>query len=77
MRYFVGTVVINPTELALGQLEYPSNMAALDFETSVSQISGEEKRMFIKFVKKMITWEPKDRKTAKELLDDPWLCTNI
>jgi serine/threonine-protein kinase SRPK3 len=42
-------------------------------EGSISKISGEDKTMFMKFVRRMLTWEPKDRSTAKELLDDPWL----
>ncbi|KAI9691354.1 MAG: hypothetical protein M1820_009733 [Bogoriella megaspora] len=60
-----------------GQLEPPLDLPVIDFETSINQINGEEKRMFIKFVKKMLTWEPKDRQTAKELLDDPWLHTSF
>lgn len=43
------------------------------FETTLSNIKGEEKRVFIKFVKRMIKWQPEERSTAKELLDDPWL----
>ncbi len=48
-------------------------MPNLTFEDSVRQIGGEEKRRFISFVKRMLTWEPRDRSTAKELLNDPWL----
>lgn len=29
--------------------------------------------MFIRFVKGMFQWRPENRKTAKELLQDPWL----
>jgi serine/threonine-protein kinase SRPK3 len=34
---------------------------------------GDDKKMFIKFVKRMLKWEPEERSTAKELLGDPWL----
>jgi serine/threonine protein kinase len=34
---------------------------------------GEDKRMFIEFVQRMIKWNPEERSTAKELLQDPWL----
>jgi len=39
----------------------------------VSALEGEEKRLFLSFVSKMLQWLPEDRKTAKELLEDPWL----
>ena len=42
-------------------------------ESSISKIDGEDKRMFLKFVSRMLTWQPEDRSTAKELLSDPWL----
>lgn len=56
-----------------GKLESPLKIPAMSFETSLSQIHGEEKKMFINFVKRMLTWDPRHRSTAKELLDDPWL----
>ena len=34
---------------------------------------GENKVMFMKFMRSMLQWRPEDRKTAKELFDDPWL----
>ncbi|KAL9019501.1 MAG: hypothetical protein Q9185_003201 [Variospora sp. 1 TL-2023] len=42
-------------------------------ESSVSKIDGQDKRMFLAFVSRMLTWKPEDRSTAKELLSDPWL----
>ena len=29
--------------------------------------------MFIKFVRKMVKWNPEDRSSAGDLLKDPWL----
>ncbi|PPJ49763.1 hypothetical protein CBER1_02853 [Cercospora berteroae] len=43
------------------------------FEDSITCMRGEEKRMFINFVKRMIKWLPEERSTAKQLLEDPWL----
>lgn len=34
---------------------------------------GEEKVLFLKFLRSMLRWLPEERKTAKELLKDPWL----
>ncbi|KAG8156431.1 hypothetical protein KVR01_013665 [Diaporthe batatas] len=36
-------------------------------------LEGEDKEMFISLVRGMLQWRPEDRKTAKELLQDPWL----
>lgn len=43
------------------------------FEGSINQIHGEDKKMFIEFVKRMIKWSPHERSTAWELFKDPWL----
>lgn len=34
---------------------------------------GKNKELFMEFMRGMLQWRPEDRKTAKELLDDPWL----
>ena len=39
-------------------------------------MDGEEKQKFIRFVKRMIKWNPDERATAKELAKDPWLLEN-
>jgi serine/threonine protein kinase len=42
-------------------------------EDSVACLEGKEKKLFIEFARKMLHWLPEDRKTAKELLEDPWI----
>jgi serine/threonine protein kinase len=41
-----------------------------DVET---RLIGEEKKDFLLFIRSMLNWLPEERKTAKELLQDPWL----
>lgn len=48
-----------------------------NFENTLSHVQGEEKSMFIKFIKRIVTWNPDERSTAKELLQDPWLYEEI
>jgi serine/threonine protein kinase len=36
-------------------------------------IEGEEKEVFLDFVRSMLRWVPEERKTATELLEHPWL----
>ena len=43
------------------------------FKNSVSRFKGEEKELFIDFARKMVTWLPEDRWTAKQLLDHPFM----
>jgi hypothetical protein len=40
-------------------------------------MAGEEKGLFLNFVRKMLQWLPEDRKTAKELREDPWLQSGL
>lgn len=40
---------------------------------SEERLEGENKVMFMNFLQSMLQWRPEDRKTAKELLEDPWL----
>ncbi|KAI1045016.1 hypothetical protein LB505_013350, partial [Fusarium chuoi] len=57
-----------------GELKDPNHIPSdFSLESTLTCMAGEEKRRFIHFVKRMITWRPEDRSTAKELLDDPWL----
>ena len=37
------------------------------------RLVGQEKELFFKFMRAMLEWLPEERKTAKELLEDPWL----
>jgi hypothetical protein len=36
-------------------------------------LEGTNKEKFIAFMRGMLQWRPEDRKTAKDLLQDPWL----
>lgn len=49
----------------------------LTFESTLVNVRGEEKRGLIKFIKRMLTWRPEDRSTAKELAKDPWLYEDL
>lgn len=42
-------------------------------EQAETRLEGHNKELFLSFVRSMLQWRPEDRKTAKELLEDPWL----
>lgn len=45
----------------------------LKIEATVNCLEGEKKHQFLSFARKILQWLPEDRKTAKELIEDPWL----
>lgn len=47
----------------------------IGLECTITTLSGEDKRLFLQFVGRMLQWLPEDRATARELLGDPWLCS--
>ena len=47
--------------------------AGVSLELSEEFLEGTNKEMFIAFMRGMLQWRPEDRKTAKDLLQDPWL----
>ena len=57
-----------------GQLKDPGWVPTdFDFDSSVTCMEGDEKGKFIRFIKRMLKWDPDERATASELLRDPWL----
>ena len=42
-------------------------------EESEIILEGSNKEAFLRFVRKMIQWQPEDRQTASQLLEDEWL----
>ncbi|KAK6430586.1 hypothetical protein LTR95_013258 [Oleoguttula sp. CCFEE 5521] len=42
-------------------------------ESSETRLEGENKAIFLSFVRRMLCWLPEERATAKQLLGDPWL----
>ncbi|KAB8253526.1 kinase-like domain-containing protein [Aspergillus pseudonomiae] len=49
---------------------FPTNF---NFQSLLKHIYGDDKTMFIEFVKRMIKRRPEERSSAKELLQGPWL----
>ncbi|KAL9101424.1 MAG: hypothetical protein Q9163_003316 [Psora crenata] len=43
------------------------------FESCVTSLTGEDKRLFLDFARRMLRWMPEDRATAGELLEHRWL----
>ncbi|OBT81496.1 hypothetical protein VE02_09881 [Pseudogymnoascus sp. 03VT05] len=46
----------------------PSSLEAVE-----ENLEGKNKELFLNFIRSMLQWEPEKRRTARELLSDPWL----
>ena len=38
---------------------------------------GEERDMFLRFIRKILTWDPEVRATSNELIQDEWLMSPV
>ncbi|PLN81850.1 protein kinase-like protein [Aspergillus taichungensis] len=56
-----------------GQWKSPREVPHDSLEDSEEYLEGENKRMFLQFVRKMLRWDPEERQSACDLLKDPWL----
>ncbi|KAJ6036063.1 hypothetical protein N7540_000342, partial [Penicillium herquei] len=45
----------------------------ISLESLEKRLSGTEKESFLCFLRSMLSWLPEERKTARQLLEDPWL----
>ena len=45
----------------------------VSLENLEKRLSGQEKKLFIQFMRSMLKWLPEERKTTRQLLEDPWL----
>lgn len=45
----------------------------ISLEDLEKRLSGSEKECFLDFLRSMLKWLPEERRTAKQLLDNPWL----
>ncbi|MCJ1466514.1 hypothetical protein MMC07_005133 [Pseudocyphellaria aurata] len=49
----------------------------ISLEESEENLEGRNKDLFLQFMQSMLRWVPEERKSARELLDDPWLNERI
>lgn len=59
-----------PGEWKVEDVKVPQGMS---LEESEKVVQRKGKELFLSFMKGMLQWRPEDRKTARQLLEDPWL----
>ncbi|KAL1963422.1 hypothetical protein VTN77DRAFT_8323 [Rasamsonia byssochlamydoides] len=53
--------------------EEHARIPTTSLEEVETRLEGRDKDLFLQFKRSMLKWLPEERKTARELLDDPWL----
>lgn len=61
----------------IGNFECDIEIQDTSLEAEEENLEGEEKEKFLKFMRKMMQWRPEDRKSARSLIDDPWLVPEV
>ncbi|KAE8354163.1 kinase-like domain-containing protein [Aspergillus coremiiformis] len=57
----------------MGQWKAVVEVPQYSLEESEEYLEGENKKLFMQFIRKMLRWDPEERQSACELLSDPWL----
>ncbi|KAK1673543.1 kinase-like domain-containing protein [Colletotrichum godetiae] len=57
-----------------GKLIVDGEIPESSFEEEECNLEGAEQAEFLVFLRKMLQWRPEDRLSARELMEDPWLC---
>jgi len=61
--------------VALGNwvAEKHAKIPLVSLEEVETRLEGSDKTLFLQFIRSMLRWLPEERKSAKDLLEDPWL----
>lgn len=49
----------------------------ISLETAECRLEGEEKKLFLTFMRKMLQWRPEDRGNCNEVFFDEWLLADL
>ncbi|GLA86318.1 hypothetical protein AtubIFM56815_010577 [Aspergillus tubingensis] len=58
---------------AQGKWKGSAEIPAISLEKLEGNLQGKSQQDFLRFLRKTLTWNPDERHSARELLDDPWL----
>lgn len=59
--------------ITIGNFFYNDLIPARKLEDAVPSLEASDKEAFLSFIKQMLTWLPEKRKTARELMEHPFL----
>jgi serine/threonine-protein kinase SRPK3 len=56
-----------------GILKGSFEVLGVSLEMAATRLEGDNKALFLDFIRRMLDWMPEKRHTAGQLLDHPWL----
>lgn len=69
LSWLSGHITDNGTGNWRGAVEIPSK----SLEKLEGNLQGQSQQLFLRFLRKTLKWNPIERQSARELLEDPWL----
>ncbi|EGX95239.1 Protein kinase-like domain [Cordyceps militaris CM01] len=60
-----------------GEFSAPGTVNTVTLEQRETSLSGEDKADFLRFMRRMLQWEPEKRSSAKSLAQDDWIIKQI
>lgn len=49
----------------------------MSLESAEARLEGDEKKLFLNFIRKMLQWRTEDRKALKDVFNDEWLWADL
>lgn len=62
---------------AIGAWNGEAAIPATTLSEQETRLQGEEKALFLKFMRKMLHWKPEDRKGIRDIIEDEWLLADL
>lgn len=67
---------LTPHFCLTGHWKADADIPSVTMESMERKLEGQEKVLFLRFLRKMLIWKPEERMSAKELMQDPWLISS-
>jgi serine/threonine-protein kinase SRPK3 len=74
-RFLVFIILYSFGSVILGNWIGDSKIPCSSLEEMEEDLTGQEKFIFLQFVRKILQWVPEERMSAFNLLNDPWFNT--
>ena len=69
--------ICQPNIHTTGNWKCLNPVLSVSWEDSERNLEGSNKKGFLDFVRKMVSWTPESRASPSELLEDPWLLGDV
>jgi serine/threonine-protein kinase SRPK3 len=71
------TARVRPNIFTLGKWIHEVAIPSINLENYEQRLSGEDKKSFLTFMRKMLHWKPEDRSGWQDIFFDEWLLADL